>query len=87
MGRFERQVIKQVRLLPTSSLTERITMCKQDQLLIDDWKNIANGWKNKCLDHVITLTKIAEMVNHSNEVENTMELIKAELVKANFIKA
>ena len=62
-------------------------MCADDEKLIEDWQNIADGWKNKCLTHIITLTKVAEMVNHSDEVENTMELIRAELVKTKFIKA
>ena len=40
-------------------------MCADDEKLIEDWQNIADGWKNKCLTHIITLTKVAEMVNQS----------------------
>ena len=62
-------------------------MCLKDKEFRDDWKHIADEWKNKCLTHIITLTKVSEMVNHSDEVENTMDLIRAELVKTKFIKA
>ena len=72
---------------PCRIFTERITMCEADEIFIKEWKNIATGWKNKCLTHITTLSKVAEMVAHSDEVENTMELIKAELTKANFIKS
>mgnify|MGYP001562238198 FL=1 len=62
-------------------------MCLKDKEFRDDWKHIADEWKNSCLTHITTLRKVAEMVAHSDEVENTMDLIRAELVKTKFIKA
>lgn len=61
-------------------------MCLKDKELRGDWKNIADGWKRRCLDHIVTLTDIAKVAEHGDDIENAMSVIRAILKKANFIK-